>query len=525
MAASAQLFAGLLRWRLGWRYLVVVAAMPVLTAGVALASGTLDSPADGWVSVALTYLMFLAVGAVTANLWEETVWGGFVQGRLMARHGLLAGSLLTAVPVFLIHLPLAFETNGWSGTSWQDALVTWGVLLLAAPFQRYLIGILLIDTRRQHLGRRPDARVHQRSRSDGHRPRRMAARARTDRPDRRRRPAPLRARPVRHRRVCPRDHARVRSRHAHRARPAVMKIAPPPSTPRQRSHPRRPARLARQRLSRRPPASLMGRGISPGEAAGEFRMAFAQDAAGGDVDLVPNLGLAALYIGDDTVALDAYGRFIAHVRQAGAPVTILYGLARRAAAEIATGDWPSAAAGSAEAWDLARTTGQDSLGSLPVAWLTLLAALRGDQGEFRQNLTEFARPTRARDVGLTSVVSRDVILWAKAVGAPDPPTALHHLEQITHPMVRSMSALDHIEAAAARTADSDHRSGSTSSRRPPADPGAVGGGSSRSRSGAPGHGDGGGEPVRERARHARGLPETAGPSRTQLAFGECLRRS
>ncbi len=142
-----QLFAGLLRWRLGWRYLVVVAAMPVLTAGVALASGTLDSPADGWVSVALTYLMFLAVGAVTANLWEETVWGGFVQGRLMARHGLLAGSLLTAVPVFLIHLPLAFETNGWSGTSWQDALVTWGVLLLAAPFQRYLIGTLLIDTR------------------------------------------------------------------------------------------------------------------------------------------------------------------------------------------------------------------------------------------------------------------------------------------------------------------------------------------------------------------------------------------
>lgn len=140
------LFAGLLRWRLGWRYLLLVAAMPLLTAGVALATGTLQSPAEGWVSVGLIYLIFLAIGAVTANLWEETVWGGFVQGRLMARHGLLVGSLLTAIPVFLIHLPLAFETNGWQGTTLRDALITWGVLLVAAPFQRYLIGTLLIDT-------------------------------------------------------------------------------------------------------------------------------------------------------------------------------------------------------------------------------------------------------------------------------------------------------------------------------------------------------------------------------------------
>ena len=28
-----QLFAGLLRWRLGWRYLLLVAAMPLLTVG------------------------------------------------------------------------------------------------------------------------------------------------------------------------------------------------------------------------------------------------------------------------------------------------------------------------------------------------------------------------------------------------------------------------------------------------------------------------------------------------------------
>ena len=141
-----QLFAGLLRWRLGWRYLVIVVAMPLLTLGVAAATGTLHQPHGGWALLGLTYVFFLAAGAVSANIWEETVWGAFVQGRLMARHGLIVGSLLTAVPVFLVHLPLAFETNGWHGTTWRDAFITWGVLLLAAPFQRYLIGTLLIDT-------------------------------------------------------------------------------------------------------------------------------------------------------------------------------------------------------------------------------------------------------------------------------------------------------------------------------------------------------------------------------------------
>ena len=141
-----QLFAGLLRWRLGWHYLMLIMAMPLLTAGMAAATGTLHRPVDGWIAVGVTYVLLLVLGAVTGNLWEETVWGGFVQGRLMARHGLLVGSLLTAVPFYLIHLPLAFETNGWSGTSWRDALLTWGVLLVAAPFQRYLIGTLLVDT-------------------------------------------------------------------------------------------------------------------------------------------------------------------------------------------------------------------------------------------------------------------------------------------------------------------------------------------------------------------------------------------
>src|SRR3954451_12662843 len=69
-----RLFAGLTRWRLGWRYPLLVAAMPLLTIALAAATGTLRTPSDGWLAVTATYLLFLVLGAVTGSLWEETVW-------------------------------------------------------------------------------------------------------------------------------------------------------------------------------------------------------------------------------------------------------------------------------------------------------------------------------------------------------------------------------------------------------------------------------------------------------------------
>jgi uncharacterized protein len=142
-----RLFGGLTKWRIGPSGSVLaVGALPVLTVVVAATTGTLTRAPDGWIQLALLYAVFLLFGALTANLWEETVWAGFVQGRLMARRGLLVGSLLTAVPFFVIHLPLAFETDGWDGTPWSHAAVTWGFLFVSAPFFRYLVGTVLIDT-------------------------------------------------------------------------------------------------------------------------------------------------------------------------------------------------------------------------------------------------------------------------------------------------------------------------------------------------------------------------------------------
>ena len=138
-----QLFAGLLRWR---------------SAGATSFSwspcrsdnrrrrctGTLHG-LPGWALVGLTYMFFLALGAVTANFFEETVWGGFVQGRLMARPG--CSSARCSPPCRSSSFTCRSRSDQWLARHHlARRLDHLGVLLLAAPFQRYLIGTLLIDT-------------------------------------------------------------------------------------------------------------------------------------------------------------------------------------------------------------------------------------------------------------------------------------------------------------------------------------------------------------------------------------------
>lgn len=131
-------------WRVGvLRWTVIVLGVPALTLGFAAASGTLQRPSDGVLIAAGTYLFTTFVfGALILNVWEELAWGGFAQSRLMARHGLLVGSLLTAPPFALIHVPLLFA-SGWT---WADVAVGVGVLCVVAPFYRYLLGMHLLDT-------------------------------------------------------------------------------------------------------------------------------------------------------------------------------------------------------------------------------------------------------------------------------------------------------------------------------------------------------------------------------------------
>jgi uncharacterized protein len=146
-AGVRRLLASMVRWRIGiGRWLMVLFALPALTLAVAAATGTLEPAPEGWLNIATTYLLSLLVLLLTANLLEEMAWTGFVQTKLMARHGLLRGALLTAIPVFLIHLPLSYETNGLYRTRWEDAILNWGLLLVALLFFRYLAGVLMLET-------------------------------------------------------------------------------------------------------------------------------------------------------------------------------------------------------------------------------------------------------------------------------------------------------------------------------------------------------------------------------------------
>jgi hypothetical protein len=64
----------------------------------------------------------------------------------MATRGLLIGALLTAIPFFVIHVPLAFAEHGWKDTTWAQAALDLGLVALVAPFFRYLLGTQLVDS-------------------------------------------------------------------------------------------------------------------------------------------------------------------------------------------------------------------------------------------------------------------------------------------------------------------------------------------------------------------------------------------
>jgi len=142
------LFRQTVRWRVGagW-YVAAVLALPVLTLLIAADTGTLRRPADEWASVAGAYMLnTVVIGALLGNIWEELAWAGVVQRRLMESHGMAAGSLLTAIPFALVHLPLAFADKGFTGTPWSEVAVAWGVLLVFAPLFRLLVGIVYLGT-------------------------------------------------------------------------------------------------------------------------------------------------------------------------------------------------------------------------------------------------------------------------------------------------------------------------------------------------------------------------------------------
>jgi DNA-binding CsgD family transcriptional regulator len=263
-------------------------------------------------------------------------------------------------------------------------------------------------------------------------------------------------------------------------------------------------------------------------AAESFRCAFALTDTDpvDDHVLQPNLGVAAWLVDDDDRDLRLHEEQLTAARRAGALNMVEHALTRGAQVQIATGAWAKAAAAAAEALPLTAATGHPGLTALPTAELAIVAALRGDDAADR-HLAEVTSIRDSHPVGITDFLVVDLAHWARGLrAAGQPPTALHHLEQMTSPRLRRMAALDRLETAV--------RAGRTDLARAwvaELDDFAAGTGAPAARAVVE-HGrallaDGGDAEVHFRRAldaHAGSLrlPDRA---RTELAYGEYLRRA
>lgn len=169
----------------------------------------------------------------------------------------------------------------------------------------------------------------------------------------------------------------------------------------------------------------------------------------GDQDLLPNLGIAALQIGDAGAAGTYHQRLLTRARNSGAVVMVLYSLTRLGFTNVAAGEWSAATTAQHEALRLGEGTGQEVLIAGPLSWLLLIAALRGDDDSYDRLRERVETLLDAQALGTLDVLIRDIVRWAKGVRAlPHSAAAFHHLAQMTHPITQRMAGLDRIEAAA-----------------------------------------------------------------------------
>jgi DNA-binding CsgD family transcriptional regulator len=247
-----------------------------------------------------------------------------------------------------------------------------------------------------------------------------------------------------------------------------------------------------------------------------------------DLDLLGNLGNAALNLGDDEAAGRFYSAMLFRARERGSGTFVVYALQRLAFTQLLAGEWSGVAGSASEALALARTMAQPALGAAPLAWLTLLAALRGED-EYEHHLAELEDVTASHPLGILTDPVHDLTRWARASRATrngDSAAAVHHLARMRLPAVIRMAALDRF-GAAVRAGDPVRAAGWVDEFAPFAEgtgwPWALAAlAHGRALTGAPGE-----RSVRFEAAltHARRARRPYDEARTQLAYGEHLRRS
>jgi DNA-binding CsgD family transcriptional regulator len=168
-----------------------------------------------------------------------------------------------------------------------------------------------------------------------------------------------------------------------------------------------------------------------------------------DIDLLGNLGNAALHLGDDGGARLSYSAMLSTAREAGAGMSVIYALHRLGFAQLVGGQWTAVRAAAEEALSLAGSLGQPGLTATPLAWLTLLAALQG-RPEYETLLAPLEGIVESAPLGMLTDPVHDLTRWAKGAHAAlegDATTAVHHLSSMRLPTLSRMAAPDRVEAA------------------------------------------------------------------------------
>jgi len=267
-------------------------------------------------------------------------------------------------------------------------------------------------------------------------------------------------------------------------------------------------------------------------AAQTLRWAFSlHQPLPGDVDLLANMGLAAVHLGDDTVVHRNFTWLRDFGRESAAVSVVVFAQARLPMADVPAGRWDAASASAAEALDLARSAGLLPMTALPLAWQALLAALRGRQ-DGAAALEELERLRARQPIGIVGVVIADLVDWAKGAAAwtSDADGAMRHLGRLRHPAIRRLAALDRLEAASRAGGQAGQiRTWTDELGQFAEDTGAAWAAAIAAHGRALIAADGGTDDPEPHFRHAMAEHSRASrpvaQARTQLAYGEFLRRS
>jgi DNA-binding CsgD family transcriptional regulator len=128
---------------------------------------------------------------------------------------------------------------------------------------------------------------------------------------------------------------------------------------------------------------------------------------------------------------------------------VIYCLQRLAFGHWSAADHLSLRVTAEEALTLGSSIGQPAVTALPLAWLTLLAALQ-DRNDYDNLLARLQDVTGSQHLGIMTDPVRDLVRWAMGVRAAntgDTAGALHHLGRLRMPVFQRLAAPDRVEAA------------------------------------------------------------------------------